>query len=114
MGWLPPPPSRARAQPLPHTHTHTHTHTCLTLSFLSQAVREEQYDAEDLDEEWAALLRDLDARLVAAGRPRLDPRERAVAIRSLIVATASQSAEAALAKAAADVDGYRRAQSFRQ
>lgn len=43
----------------------------------------------------------------AAGRPRLSSRERAVAIRSLIVATASQSAEAALGKALADVEAFR-------
>jgi hypothetical protein len=36
-----------------------------------------------------------------------------VAIRSLIVATASQSADAALAKALHDVTAFRRAQSFR-
>lgn len=44
----------------------------------------------------------------AAGRARLSARERAVAIRSLIVATASQSAEAALAKAQYDVEAFRR------
>lgn len=43
----------------------------------------------------------------AAGRPRLSARERAVAIRSLIVATASQSVEAALSKAVADVETFR-------
>lgn len=43
----------------------------------------------------------------AAGRPPLSSRERAVAIRSLIVATASQSAEAALDKALADVEAFR-------
>lgn len=48
-----------------------------------------------------------------AGRPALSARERAVAIRSLIVATASQSANAALSKAQHDVETFRRAQSFR-
>ena len=48
----------------------------------------------------------------AAGRPRLSSRERAVAIRSLIVATASQSAEAALGKALADVEAFRCGRRF--
>lgn len=47
--------------------------------------------------------------LQAAGRPRLSTRERAVAIRSLIVATASQSADVALSKAMHDVEAYRQA-----
>ena len=49
----------------------------------------------------------------AAGRPALSDRERAVAIRSLIVATASQSADAALAKAQHDVEAFRRAAALR-
>ncbi|KAL4432213.1 hypothetical protein ABPG77_005975 [Micractinium sp. CCAP 211/92] len=77
---------------------------------LLQAVREEEYEAEELDPEWGHLLGDLDSRLQAAGRPRLSARERAVAIRSLIVATASQSADAALAKAQGDVEAFRRVQ----
>jgi hypothetical protein len=60
-----------------------------------------------------ACLQELDGRLTAAGKPALNSKERAVAIRSLIVATASQSADAALAKAIHDVDVFRKAQLYR-
>jgi hypothetical protein len=51
--------------------------------------------------------------LQAAGRARLSAKERAVAIRSLIVATSSQSADVALGKAMHDVETFRRAQTLR-
>ena len=60
-----------------------------------------------------ALLQELDSRLCAAGKPALNSKERAVAIRSLIVATASQSPEAAIAKAVQDVQVFRKTQQFR-
>lgn len=77
------------------------------------AVTSEEYDLSELDPEWVALLGDLDARLAAGGRAPLGARERAVAIRSLIVATASASAEVALDRAAADVEAYRRVEASR-
>lgn len=43
----------------------------------------------------------------------MSAKERAVAIRSLIVATSSQSADAALGKAMHDVETFRRAQALR-
>ncbi len=54
----------------------------------------------------------LPACLQAAGKPKLSSKERAVAIRSLIVATASQSADAALGKAMHDVELFRKTQAF--
>ncbi|KAI3423836.1 hypothetical protein D9Q98_009672 [Chlorella vulgaris] len=79
-----------------------------------QQVQDEEYGEEDLDPEWASLLADLDARLQAVGQPSLDTRERAVAIRSLIVATASQSADVALNKAQHDIIAFRRAHTLRK
>ena len=135
------------------------------LQELLEQVRSDEYEAEELDDEWRGLLavrarlpaciaqcalqwpaggdqslaglqcrrlgarlsnvfpqpfahclpppaQELDARLAAAGKPALSSRERGVAIRSLIVATASQSADAALAKAIADVEVHRMTQRF--
>ncbi|KAL6778040.1 hypothetical protein ACKKBG_A16675 [Auxenochlorella protothecoides x Auxenochlorella symbiontica] len=67
------------------------------------AVQLDSYSMHDLDPEWRVLLESLDARLRAAGSHPLSDRERAVAIRSLVVATASRSAEEAMEKALADV-----------
>jgi hypothetical protein len=50
----------------------------------------------------------------AVGQPSLGTRERAVAIRSLIVATASQSADVALNKAQHDIIAFRRAHTLRK
>lgn len=47
-------------------------------------------------------------RLLQAQRPALDAKERAVAIRSLLVSTARESVSAALDKALSDIDRYRR------
>ncbi|PSC68678.1 hypothetical protein C2E20_7735 [Micractinium conductrix] len=80
---------------------------------LLQQVQGEEYGDEELDPEWTTLLGDLDARLQASGRRALSARERAVAIRSLIVATASQSVDAALNKAQHDVESFRRVQAAR-
>ncbi|RMZ54443.1 hypothetical protein APUTEX25_002019, partial [Auxenochlorella protothecoides] len=77
----------------------------VTMEMLS-AVQLDSYSMHDLDPEWRVLLESLDARLRAswaAGSHPLSDRERAVAIRSLVVATASRSAEEAMEKALADV-----------
>ncbi len=67
------------------------------------------YDLDELDEEWGPLLQQLDDLLMQARRPALDAAERAVAIRSLLVSTARESAHAALAKALGDIERFRRA-----
>lgn len=55
-------------------------------------------------------MQELDIRMQASGKQSLNSKERAVAIRSLIVATASQTAEAALNKTLHDIEIFRRAQ----
>ncbi|KAK9839609.1 hypothetical protein WJX81_000619 [Elliptochloris bilobata] len=67
------------------------------------------YDLDELDEEWGPLLQQLDDLLMQAQRPAMDAKERAVAIRSLLVSTARESVSAALGKAFSDIDRFRRA-----
>jgi hypothetical protein len=57
---------------------------------------DDAYDPEDLDEDWKALLDDVDGRLAAAGARPLDARERAVAIKKLLVATATKGVDYAM------------------
>ncbi|KAK9905653.1 hypothetical protein WJX75_003950 [Coccomyxa subellipsoidea] len=67
------------------------------------------YDLDDLDDEWKALLSELDDRLYQGGKQGMDAEDRAVAVRSLLVSTARETPEAALAKALEDIDRHRRA-----
>ncbi|BDA47625.1 hypothetical protein COCOBI_10-4740 [Coccomyxa sp. Obi] len=66
------------------------------------------YDLDDLDDEWKALLNELEDRLYQGGKQGMDAEDRAVAIRSLLVSTARETPEAALAKALDDIDRHRR------
>ncbi|KAK9828568.1 hypothetical protein WJX72_000800 [[Myrmecia] bisecta] len=66
------------------------------------------YELEDLDDEWISLLNELDDRFYQIGRPTMDSNERAVAIRSLLVSTASEKPEVALHKAIDDIERFRR------
>ncbi|CAL8471935.1 g11477 [Coccomyxa elongata] len=66
------------------------------------------YDLDDLDDEWKALLNELEDRLYQGGKQGMDAEDRAVAIRSLLVSTARETPEAALAQALDDIDRHRR------
>jgi hypothetical protein len=57
---------------------------------------EEEYEQEDLDEDWRALLGGVDARLKLQGAGPLNARERAIAIKTLLVATGTRGVEFAL------------------
>ncbi|EFJ50594.1 hypothetical protein VOLCADRAFT_88562 [Volvox carteri f. nagariensis] len=65
------------------------------------------YGAEDLDDEWAVVLGDLDGLLAKKGQPGLASPERAVAVRRLIAVTGSQGMQFALEAALQDVMRYR-------
>ncbi|EIE23746.1 hypothetical protein COCSUDRAFT_63271 [Coccomyxa subellipsoidea C-169] len=67
------------------------------------------YDLDDLDDEWKALLSELEDRLYQEGKQGMDAEDRAVAVRSLLVSTARETPEAALGKALDDIDRHRRA-----
>ncbi|KAL3153340.1 hypothetical protein ABBQ38_011679 [Trebouxia sp. C0009 RCD-2024] len=66
------------------------------------------YELEDLDEEWVAMLNVLDSRLLEVGRPTMMAKERAVAVRSLLVSTGTEKPDVALQKAIEDIERYRR------
>lgn len=76
----------------------------------SPAVTEidSEYDLEDLDDDWKALLGDLDSRLRTRGNPTLTPPERAVAIKTLLVATGSRGVEHAMKTALEEVLRFRK------
>lgn len=57
---------------------------------------EDEYDESDLDEDWKALLGGVDARLKLQGARPLNARERAIAIKKLLVATGTRGVEFAL------------------
>ncbi|GLC44164.1 hypothetical protein PLESTM_001562700 [Pleodorina starrii] len=65
------------------------------------------YGAEDLDDEWAVVLGDLDSMLAQKGQPGLASPERAVAVRRLIGITGSRGMQYALEAALQDVMRYR-------
>eukprot|EP00887_Chlorella_sp_A99_P005717 scaffold1.g5717.t1 len=65
-------------------------------------VREQEYDMDDLDEEWRELLLELNGQLGIRGQPPLNRKETAVAIRSLI------TADVAISNTLADIQRYRR------
>lgn len=57
---------------------------------------EDEYEESDLDDDWKALLGGVDARLKLQGARAMNPRERAVAIKKLLVATGTRGVEFAL------------------
>jgi hypothetical protein len=57
---------------------------------------EDEYEDSDLDDDWKALLGGVDARLKLQGARAMNPRERAVAIKKLLVATGTRGVEFAL------------------
>ncbi|CAK0783139.1 hypothetical protein CVIRNUC_006335 [Coccomyxa viridis] len=67
------------------------------------------YDLDDLDDEWKALLNELEDRLLQQGAQGMDATDRAVAIRTLIVSTAREAPEVALESALKQILRYRKA-----
>ncbi|GIL70735.1 hypothetical protein Vretifemale_1445 [Volvox reticuliferus] len=65
------------------------------------------YGADELDDEWAVVLGDLDGLLAKKGQPGLASPERAVAVRRLIAVTGSRGMQFALEAALEDVMRYR-------
>jgi hypothetical protein len=61
------------------------------------------YDSEQLDTDWLALMSDLDRRLQARGEQGMSARERAIAIRKLIVATGTRGVDVAMQTAMDEV-----------
>lgn len=57
---------------------------------------EDEYEESDLDEDWKALLGGVDARLKLQGARAMNARERAIAIKKLLVATGTRGVEFAL------------------
>jgi hypothetical protein len=57
---------------------------------------EDEYEETDLDDDWKALLGGVDARLKLQGVRAMNARERAIAIKKLLVATGTRGVEFAL------------------
>jgi hypothetical protein len=57
---------------------------------------EDEYEESDLDDDWKALLGGVDARLKAVNMRPMNARERAIAIKKLLVATGTRGVEFAL------------------
>mmetsp|Transcript_21796 Transcript_21796/g.60570 ORF Transcript_21796/g.60570 Transcript_21796/m.60570 type:complete len:286 (-) Transcript_21796:328-1185(-) len=62
-----------------------------------------EYDLDDLDDEWVHLLQKIDERLIDGGKPSMESRERAVAIRSLLGTSSTETHDEALERAIRDV-----------
>lgn len=57
---------------------------------------ESEYEMEDLDDDWKALLNELDTRLTVRRAPAMSARERAIAIKKLLVATGTRGVDFAM------------------
>mmetsp|Transcript_6349 Transcript_6349/g.14059 ORF Transcript_6349/g.14059 Transcript_6349/m.14059 type:complete len:232 (+) Transcript_6349:96-791(+) len=68
----------------------------------------EEYGEEDLDDDWRALLQDVDNMLVAGGASPMTAQERGIAIRRLTVSTGTRGPEFAIGAAREDVLKYRK------
>ncbi|KAL0048675.1 hypothetical protein WJX82_008438 [Trebouxia sp. C0006] len=80
----------------------------VTASAAHKHVPSDAYELEDLDEDWVAMLNVLDNRLLEVGRPTMMAKERAVAVRSLLVSTGREKPDIALQNAIEDIERYRR------
>jgi hypothetical protein len=69
---------------------------------------EDSYDEDDLDDDWRHLLGGVDARLRLQGARRMNARERAVAIKRLLLATHTRGVEFVLDAALQEVLSFRR------
>jgi hypothetical protein len=68
----------------------------------------DEYEEADLDDDWKALLNDVDARLTAQGARAMDARERAVAIKKMLVATGTRGVDFAMHATVQEVLSFRR------
>ncbi|WIA16607.1 hypothetical protein OEZ85_013274 [Tetradesmus obliquus] len=68
----------------------------------------DEYEEADLDDDWRALLNDVDARLLAQGARAMDARERAVAIKKMLVATGTRGVDFAMHATVQEVLSFRR------
>eukprot|EP00882_Tetradesmus_deserticola_P025571 GHRQ01028099.1.p2 GENE.GHRQ01028099.1~~GHRQ01028099.1.p2 ORF type:complete len:137 (+),score=39.47 GHRQ01028099.1:1460-1870(+) len=68
----------------------------------------DEYEEADLDDDWRALLNDVDARLLAQGARAMDAPERAVAIKKMLVATGTRGVDFAMHGTVQEVLSYRR------
>jgi hypothetical protein len=68
----------------------------------------DEYEEADLDDDWKALLNDVDARLTAQGARTMDARERAVAIKKMLVATGTRGVDFAMHATVQEVLSFRR------
>lgn len=74
----------------------------------STAVVRDAYELDELDDEWRALVQEVDDRLVAARAPKCGPAERASVVQALLASAPDESAEDALDRAARLVRAARR------
>mmetsp|Transcript_17806 Transcript_17806/g.46337 ORF Transcript_17806/g.46337 Transcript_17806/m.46337 type:complete len:302 (+) Transcript_17806:417-1322(+) len=65
------------------------------------------YDLDDLDDDWLMLLQQIDERLIDSGKPTMIPRERSIAIRSLLATADTEDRSSALDRAIGDVEMLR-------
>jgi hypothetical protein len=72
-----------------------------------------EYEEDDLDVDWKALLADVDGRLTARGAAPMNAKERAVAIKKLLVATSSRGVDFAMGATLEDVLRFRKFHSQR-
>ncbi|KAL0043039.1 hypothetical protein WJX79_007569 [Trebouxia sp. C0005] len=80
----------------------------VTASAAHKHAPSDAYELEDLDEDWVAMLNVLDNKLLEVGRPTMMAKERAVAVRSLLVSTGRDKPDVALQNAIEDIERYRR------
>ena len=67
-----------------------------------------EYEEDDLDSDWKALLADVDGRLTARGASCMDAKERAIAIKKLLVATGSRGVDFAMGATLEEVLRFRK------
>ena len=81
--------------------------TTATGDVATAAVRD-AYELEELDDEWRALVQEVDDRLVAARAPKCGAAERAAVVQALLASAPDEAAEDALDRAARLVRAARR------
>lgn len=67
----------------------------------------DSYELDELDEDWARLLLDVDARLIAQGARVMNARERSVAIKKMLVATGTRGVDFAMHATLREVLAFR-------
>jgi len=79
-----------------------------TMSVGATVAVRDAYELEELDDEWRALVQEVDDRLVAARAPKCGAAERAAVVQTLLASAPDESAEDALDRAARLVRAARR------